>query len=143
MILREIRHTRQPADEPPKRWFHSPAADLYVWSFEKRIVGLQFCLGDDVITWRENEGYAASKIDSGRGWHAGMSPILVAGQCVDIASVMCGFEREGAELPLDIRVGVSRILARCPVDSRELLGNPWDEQGLSPEYSSGPEGEGS
>lgn len=120
-MLREMAHVRQPAGEPPRRWFSSRSRDLIVWLDPKGGVGgFQLCYDregeEKVLTWRAPDSYSHAKLDDGEGrtYRHKASPILAGGAPFDAKAVAAGFWAEAAEIPAAIAELVYRKLLSCP-----------------------------
>ena len=90
-MLREIKHVKQQADGPRKRWFNDYEMDLVIWHEDDVIVGIQLCydrLQDEkALTWSNARGFFHDAVDSGESLPGKpkMSPTL---------SPMAGFDGE-------------------------------------------------
>lgn len=85
-MLREIRHVRQIAGEPLRRWFCDRELDLIVWLDEaRRVVGFQLCYDKErderALCWHPQSGYQHSRVDNGeaRPGRYKAAPLLVPG----------------------------------------------------------------
>jgi len=119
-MLREIRHIRQIAGEPLRRWFSDADFDLIVWFERLEIVGFQLCYGkqdqEQALSWQRHSGYCHSQVDNGEpspGRHKA-APILIPGGHFDAGLVASMFLRRSQS--------IEQQIARFVYD--KLLGYP-------------------
>ena len=108
-MLREIEPSRQVPGDPKRRWFTSPAIDLYIWlDDDDSPSGFQLCYDKEsrehALTWTEEHGFSHMAVDAGEsrtGRHKG-SPILVANGFIDAPRILEQFRSEAQSLPHEL-----------------------------------------
>jgi hypothetical protein len=117
--LREITAVHQRADEPPRRWFHAPDMDLFVWHEGERIVRLHlaYALREDrehLFEWAAESGARHARIDDGArpGGHPG-APLVGGDVPLDADALGARFSARAAALDPALRAFVSAQLAAC------------------------------
>lgn len=118
-MLREIRHVRQIAGEPARRWFTSHDLDLIVWeNAGGQLSSFQLCYSKGVrshaLTWHANGGFTHRVIDDGEtgGPCYKATPILLDGVAAPTDEVLDRFMGQAGELPYDIVLTVNEKISR-------------------------------
>ncbi|MDX1434540.1 MAG: hypothetical protein R3286_19010 [Gammaproteobacteria bacterium] len=104
--LREVAGARQPAGDPPRRWFSCAAADLYLWYEDDDCIAFEFCYGkphdERSLRWRRDGATIHARIDDGEASPLeNRTPIAVPGkadEAGDAEHAAFEFERLGVEL---------------------------------------------
>jgi len=119
-LLKEIKHVRQIAGEPLRRWFSSSWFDLIVWySTDNQICGFQLCYAKNIaeraFTWKNTGQHSHFAVDDGesRSHHHKSSPVLVADGSFNAEQTLVRFKSESSELPPDISQFVIEKLQRA------------------------------
>lgn len=101
--LIEVRGARQPAGDPPRRWFSCAAADLYLWYRDEDCIAFEFCYGkpegERSLRWRRDGGTLHSRIDDGESSpRENRTPIAIDDDVYDAERAALEFERVAAGL---------------------------------------------
>lgn len=122
-VIREVKHVRQIADEPFRKWYASRTFDLIVWftgKNRKDMLGFQLCYkcsggGEKALTWRKGHGFSHSNVDDGEsGCASKMTPLLEPDGAFDKAHVLGRFKASSSGVEAPLREEILRILDGYP-----------------------------
>ncbi|MCB1747518.1 MAG: hypothetical protein KDK06_10105 [Gammaproteobacteria bacterium] len=128
--LREITAVQQRPGEPPRRWFHAPDMDLFVWREGERIVRLHlaYALREDrehLYEWAADSGARHARIDDGArpGGHP-RAPLVGGDAPCDAAALSARFNARAAALDPALRAFVIARLGEWPAAAAPGTASP-------------------
>lgn len=111
--FREFKWVRQ---EPRgrRRWFESPEIELVVWFDDAGTrTGFQLHYGTSALTWRPDQGFTHSRVDSGDRLGNKMTPLLIPDGDVPWDRIEQLFQSNASTLEADLREFIQgRLTAR-------------------------------
>ena len=115
-MLVEYKNVRQEPGQGWRRWFEGKGFELVVWyGADRTVKGFQILyrrnLVERALTWREDGGFAHSRVDNGTGSPLkNLTPILLPNGSVPWPDILREFDENGGSLEPKLRAFVRQRL---------------------------------